>query len=43
VGQKWAKKMRTDELYNRFTSGFDFKETSSREKHLWFELTKSCK
>ncbi len=26
-GQKWAQTMRTDKLYNRFTSFFSFKET----------------
>jgi hypothetical protein len=33
VGQKWAQTMRTDELYDRFTSVLIFKETPSREKH----------
>jgi hypothetical protein len=33
VGQKWARTMRTYELYDRFASVFIFKETPSREKH----------
>jgi hypothetical protein len=33
MGQKWAQMMRTDELYNRFASVFNFIETPSREKN----------
>jgi hypothetical protein len=32
-GRKWAQTMRTDKLYNRFTSFFSFKETPLRENH----------
>jgi hypothetical protein len=32
VGKKWAQTMRIEELYNRFASVYNFKETPSREK-----------
>ncbi len=32
-GLKEAQTIRTDELYNRFASFFNFKETPTREKH----------